>query len=399
MNARRTLFALLVLMATGHLSFTATRTERPAAGADPEALARKLVGQCAGVRENNIVLISGGARDLELLEDIAVNVRKLGAHPLVTIESDRMVRRMYDDVPATYDSQTPRLDLKLAELMDAAITVEFGETEGLLAGVPPDRLAIRGKAAQPVGDLILERGVRQVNLGNGLYPTAALATRFGVPQEDLSRIFWDGVNVDYTKLQSTGETVKAALAGGKEVHITSPHGTDLRVQVEGRPVLVSDGVISAADVKMGGAACETWLPAGEVYLAPVPGTAEGKIVVDRQEFQGKEIEGLTLVFRAGKLSSMTARSGIGPLEGLYGASGPGKELFGVVDIGINPNVHIPRGSRMQAWMAAGMVTVGFGNNTWAGGENNAPFALYSFLAGASLKVDGKVVVDNGALRP
>jgi len=30
------------------------------------------------------------------------------------------------------------------------------------------------------------------------------------------------VNVDYAKLQATGEAVKAALAAGKEAHITSP---------------------------------------------------------------------------------------------------------------------------------------------------------------------------------
>lgn len=394
--------ALALLVAAGGAMLGLSSMRSIAAGAgmpvDHEALAHKLVAQCTGVHENDTVLINGGAHDLELLEDIALNVRKLGAFPLLTIGSDRMTKRMVDDVPSRYDSQSPALDLKLAGMADALISVDFGEAEGLLAHVPAERMATRAKAGQPVGELFLKRGVRQVNLGNGLHPTAALAKRFGVPQEELARIFWDGVNVDYAKLQSTGEAVKAALASGKEVHITNPNGTDLKVRVEGRQIFVSDGVISAEEMKKGGAACQTWLPAGEVYLAAVPGTGEGKVVVDRQFFQGKDIEGLTLTFKAGKLTSMTAKSGLDPLKALYDASGAGKDVFGVIDLGINPNVHLVPGSRMQAWMPAGMVTVGFGGNDWAGGENSVPFGLFSFMPGSTVTIDGKTIVENGALK-
>ena len=71
----------------------------------------------------------------------------------------------------------------------------------------------------------------------------------------------------------------------------------------------------------------------------------------------------------------------------------------VIDIGINPNVRLIPDSRMVAWMPAGMVTVGIGDNTWAGGENNSSFELYNFLANSTLKVDGKVLVKDGVLKP
>ncbi len=73
---------------------------------DYDAIAKKLVHEAAGVREGDKVLITGGVRDLERLEDLAVHVRMLGAFPLISIGSDRMTRRMYDDVPAKYDAQT-----------------------------------------------------------------------------------------------------------------------------------------------------------------------------------------------------------------------------------------------------------------------------------------------------
>jgi aminopeptidase len=367
-------------------------------GTDYEALAQKLVEQCAGIHEGDFVFVNGGVRDFELLEDIAVHVRKAGAFPLLTLGSDRLTRRMYTDVPAKYDSQAPELAMKLFNIITATITVDFNENEGLLADIPPERIAARGKASVPVDDLAVKRGIRGVNLGNELYPTAALAKRFGVPLDELSKIFWDGVNVDYSKLQATGEAVKSVLAHGKEVQITNPNGTDLKLRIEGRPVFTSDGVISAEDLKRGFAASQVYLPAGEVFMAPIPGSAEGKVVVDRQFFQGKEIQELTLTFKDGKLTSMTAKSGIEPLKALYDAEGAGKELFGFIDLGMNPSVHLVPGSRMVAWMPAGMVTVGIGGNVWAGGDNNNSYTLSNFLPGSTVKVDGKVLVENGVLK-
>ncbi len=366
---------------------------------DYEDLAQKLVTQSANIQEGDLVRISGGVRNLELLENIAVQVRKLAAFPLVTLSSERMDRRYYDEVPAKYDSQTPEFDVKLATMITAWISVDFGETPDLLADVPAERRAAVAKTFQPVDDLLIARSVRQVNLGNALYPTTARAKLFGVSQGELAKVFWDGVNVDYSELKNIGEAVQTKLANGKELHITNSNGTNLKVRIEARPVFVSDGVISDADMQKGGAACQVWLPAGEVYLTPVPGTAKGKVVVDRQFYQGKEIRGLALTFEAGKLTSMKAKSGLEPLKARYAAAGRGRDVFAFIDLGISPNVQIIPDSRMVAWMTSGMITVGIGNNTWAGGENEANYFMANFLPGSTLKVDGKLLVENGALKP
>jgi leucyl aminopeptidase (aminopeptidase T) len=238
-----------------------------------------------------------------------------------------------------------------------------------------------------------------VNLGNNLYPTKTLAKRFKVPLKDLTNIFWNGVNVDYTKLHATGNAVRASLENGKQVHITTPAGTDLTVQIEGRPVHVSDGVISEEDIKRGPAGYNVWLPAGEVYVAPVVGTAKGKVVVEKYSYSGKVIEGLTLTFEAGKVTSITAKSALKRLKDMYDAASKGKENFAFIDFGINPNVKIPRGSEMVAYMPAGMITVGIGGNTWAGGENDIEYGLQFHLTQATVTIDGKAVLENGMLKP
>jgi hypothetical protein len=82
----------------------------------------------------------------------------------------------------------------------------------------------------------------------------------------------------------------------------------------------------------------------------------------------------------------------------YDARGEGKEIFGFVDLGINPNVKLAPSSKMGNWVPAGSVTVGTGNNTWAGGDNKISYGWTGFLPGSTVKVDGKVLVENGVLK-
>jgi leucyl aminopeptidase (aminopeptidase T) len=364
---------------------------------DYEALAQKLVNQCAAVKEGEVVLISGGVKDIELLEDIAVNVSKVGAFPLISVGSDRLTRKMYTEVPEKYDSRFPLLNMKLLDFTNVVINVSYGEDPGLLADIPPDRIAEMSKASAPMNDLAVKRNIRQVSLGNGLYPAEALAKQFGMTKNELSEIFWNGVNTDYSKLESKGKALKELLIAGKEVQITNANGTDLKVRIGNRPVFVSDGTNSAEDLTGGLAAMQVYLPAGEVFVTPVPGTAEGIVVVDHDFYQGKLIEGITLTFKAGKLISMTAKSGLEPLKAMYDAAGPGKEEFSFIDIGINPDVKIKPGSMLLTWMPSGMLTIGIGNNIWAGGENKTPYGYNFFMPVSTVKVDGKILVENGVL--
>ncbi len=284
-----------------------TEMAKKAAPTDLEALSNRLVTQVAGVKEGEIVFVSGGVRDLELLENINTDVRKVGAFPLLTIGSDRLFKKYFEKVPEKYDSQPPELDLKLATLPAVTINLDTNESDESDNGISPVRLAAVGKAGEPVADLYLKRNVRTVGIGNGLYPTAYRAKRFGMSQDDLAKTFWEAVNSDYTAVQTTGEKVKGQLSTGKEVHITNPNGTDLRMKIEGRPFFVSDGIISADDVKKGGPAVSVYLPAGEVFCAPVAGSAAGKVVESQTFFRGKEVNNLTLTFAAGKLTAMTGR--------------------------------------------------------------------------------------------
>jgi leucyl aminopeptidase (aminopeptidase T) len=285
----------------------------------------------------------------------------------------------------------------MAEIVDARIFVA-SDDDTALAGVPVERLTAWLKTGEAVRRLLLQRNVRLVELGNGLYPTASRAKVYGLSQAELANIFWDGLNVDYAQMHSTGEELQRIMTHGKELHLTNPNGTDLKMRIENRPVLLSDGTLTPEKLQKGGAAAWTYLPAGEVAVAPVPASAEGKVIIDRVLFGGTEITGLTMVLKAGKVTDLRAKGGGERLLAMYHAAGAGKEQIGVLDVGINPNVRIPKDSKLLVYMAAGMISVWVGNDTWAGGDNNVPFSAGGFLPGSTLKLDGKVIVEDGALK-
>jgi aminopeptidase len=191
--------------------------------------------------------------------------------------------------------------------------------------------------------------------------------------------------------------VRNLLAAGKELRITNPNCTDLRVGIAGRPITVSDGIISDADRKQGGAATSVWLPAGEVFLTPVPGTANGVVITDQDYVRGQRVEGLRLELKSGRLTSMTAKSGLELVQAAYDAAGPGKDIAGVIDIGINPGVRVPERKSLHLWSEAGVITFVIGTNTWAGGTNEVQFAALGYSPGSTVSIDGRPFIQDGKL--
>lgn len=376
-----------------------TATPAPAAVAHPDfkAVAASLV-KAGMIKPGDRVMISGSARDADLLEDVAVETMKAGGQPLITLGSEQLSRRSYDEVPASFDTQPQTLGVGLVNLFDAQILVDVGEADSVMQGVPATRLAARAKAGQAVTEATTKRGLRTVNLGNGLYPTATLAQRLGKSQAELADIFWKATAVPPETIRAKGESVRADLAHAKQITIASANGTNITFVVMGAKGVLSDGGITPEKVKEGGFAATTWLPAGELIMVVANGTAEGKVVIDKALVQGTSVEGLTLTFAKGKLVSMTATAGLDAFKALYDASGGAKDQFSSIDIGLNPAVNLPTTTGRIVWMAPGTITIGVGENASLGGVNVTDFSFSGALAAPTLTADGKTIIAAGTLK-
>lgn len=394
------ILGLAACMAREEEPVTAQREGSVASGGESRSympVAARIATRNLGVKPGEPVLVFGTPDQMQLLEDIAVQVRKAGGWPVITVGSDRLTRLSFDSVPPERDADRPEADLALAKAFPAWIILEGTQSDTTLRHVAPARLEARAKAARPMAAQINRLNRRAVFLGNGMFPTEENARRQGMSREDLDRQFWDGVNVDADAMAAAGEAVRAALRTGKTVRIASPAGTDLTLTLAGNQPYFSDGFITEEDAKSGPQAQLVWLPAGEVYVRVAPGSASGTIVADRLTFEGEEIEGLRLEVRDGRVTNLSAAKGIDRFKARYDAASGPKDALTVLDIGVNPNMTVPENSKLRTFMPAGMVTVFIGNDTWAGGKNDASFGTPLFLTGAQVTVDGKPIVEGGKL--
>ncbi|HUS30189.1 MAG TPA: aminopeptidase [Kofleriaceae bacterium] len=373
---------------------------RPVA-ADPKpdyaAIAERVVGTSANVKEGEIVWISVGPQDLAFADELAAAVRKRGAFPIVTYSSEAMTKRVFATMPDKYDAQAPKGDLELTKIAATHINISSVRDPSIwLDGISPERRRKIFAAGASAQSLAVKRHVRLVELDNGLLPSATRAKETGLSEAELTKQFWDGVGADYTAVSAQCKKLTDALAKGGEVHITHPNGTDVKMKLKPKKTAASDGILTDAKVKAGGPGVQVWLPAGEVYFVPVISSVEGKVVDDRMAIFGKEILGHSFDLKAGKVANRATKSGWDAIKADYDAAGPGKDEFGMVDLGCNSAVK--NTAKLETWMAAGTVSITTGNNEYAGGTNKEPLGMAHMLSGATLTLDGKALIENGALK-
>jgi hypothetical protein len=185
------------------------------------------------------------------------------------------------------------------------------------------------------------------------------------------------------------------------VVITNPNGTELKLKLGASGAVGNAGGLGAAinDGLTADGALPVRAPGGELVLLVMPGTAEGRVVADRAIFMGREVMGLNLTVRAGRITGLNARSGGEAVRRVYDAAGAGKEQIGALVLGLNPDLRAPSGVKLCSALPEGMVSVVIGGNAWAGGDNGEAFALALSIPGSTVRVEGRPAVDEGVLTP
>ncbi len=224
--------------------------------------------------------------------------------------------------------------------------------------------------------------------------------------------------IDYQLLQTRCEALCRLLQGAQSVHVTAPGGTDVRVPVTGRTPMSDDGRFTEGG--LGGN-----IPAGEVFISPLPGQSEGTIVFDgsisltgsdmivdtpvRVTFSkgfitdisgGREAELLRESLERGKQKAreLTAE---GKLDAETGAAWERNAIgLGELGIGLNPAAEI-RGNMLEDEKAFHTCHFAIGSNY----DNDADAAIHldCLVRNPTIRVhypDGSscLVEENGELR-
>ncbi|MGB9866773.1 MAG: aminopeptidase [Bacillota bacterium] len=203
--------------------------------------------------------------------------------------------------------------------------------------------------------------------------------------------------VDYHKVAQDTKGIAQLLSEADTAEVTSPEGTKLIMSLKGRIGLADDGIY-AAPGRAGN------LPAGEAYIAPVEGVAEGQIVVLPGWYPRLE-QTMVLRISAGRVVDVSGGGAVGEeLAATFGLSQQSpthtviaRRVVGELGVGTNPNAK-RTDIVLEAEKIRGTVHVGIGDNSHMGGVNVADFHQDFVIPRATLVLDGqRVVMKDGKL--
>jgi len=182
------------------------------------------------------------------------------------------------------------------------------------------------------------------------------------------------------------------LSKAEQVHLTTPAGTDLSFSVKGRAGHADTGLVhSPGDFSN--------LPAGEAFCAPVEGTANGKLVVDgTMAGIGRITSPIEMEVEEGFVTSITGGPQAEELESIITKYGRDARNIAELGIGLNDLARII-GYPLEDEKVLGTVHVAIGDNSTFGGTVSVPSHLDGILLKPTLRLDGRVVIDNGNLVP
>ena len=212
----------------------------------------------------------------------------------------------------------------------------------------------------------------------------------------LARMFAPGgpMAVDYQQVAAEGQAIAKWLTAAQEAVVRTPEGTDLRFSLAGRQGANDHGLYTEKG---------SWgnLPAGEAYIAPLEGSAQGRLVVPAGWYPELR-ENMTLHFRDGLVCALEGGGAVG--ENFLELIKPGDDRepyrsrrnLAELGIGTNPNASHPD-NVLEAEKIRGTVHLAIGDNAHMGGTVSADLHEDFVLPHPDLYLDGETVMRGGRL--
>lgn len=360
-------------------------------------LARSILRGALRMKRGENLIIETWSGTLPWAESLVLEARILGVRPLLWVEDEATYWKSLDEAPEANLGQVGSHEW--ASIKEAHGFVHlWGPGDAAREDARSPRLKRRIEAVDHEFFRLTQKyHVRMVRWDLGR-TSEQWAQRYGVNLEQWRNELIEATTYDSRKLSRDGLRVAGFLQRGKEVIISHPNGTDLRLRLAHRVPKVDDGVVDDADIRSGNV--WTVVPSGDTMVTVDEKFAEGKFVANTPGvmfYQEREIPlpACDWTFREGRLVAYSFATGGEEFLRVYPKLGVGKERPGLLTVGLNPRISsIP----LVFDQERGRITLAVGRNSYHGGATHSPrFTAYQSLRGATLRVDGKTLVDAGKL--
>ncbi|HWI51597.1 MAG TPA: aminopeptidase [Symbiobacteriaceae bacterium] len=342
--------------------------------------AQLLVQHSMQVRKGDRVLIRGAVGAAPLMEEIARFVWRAEAFPYVMPSWDALQRIKYTEASDEQLATVGKLDEMLLTGFDCMAVIQAPENTKGLSGLDPRKLSINAKALQPFSRHMIKH-TRWVTCN---FPTQGLAQDADMSLDDYADFVFGACLIDWQATEAFMNQIKTVFDAADTVRIVGPE-TDLRFRLGGRPGMVCAG--------------EKNMPDGEVFYAPVEDSTEGYITYDFPAiYQGREVDGVRLEFKAGRVVNASATKGEAFLLKMLDTD-PGARVLGEFGIGCNYGIQRFSKDILFDEKIGGTVHLALGRAyEECGGTNDSAIhwdMIKDLRREGRLEIDGKTVQENG----
>ncbi len=357
--------------------------------------AEVLVHHSLRLEKGDLVKIAAGIAAEPLVVAFFEKALEVGAHPYVRLTGFEALRDLF------YEKASPEQlrfvsPLEMAELDHVRAVMNIW-TPGNLQGESrkdPEKVRIAQQARRE----LTEKWIRKIDSGEvkaciTLFPTTTQAQEAGMSLKDFTEFVFHALHLNdpdplayWRAKREENEALIQRLQRVKVLRLEGPE-TDLVLNVEGRRWINDDGRLN--------------FPGGEVFTSPVETATEGVITFNMPSmFSGREVRGVRLVFREGRVVEAHATENEAFLKTMLQMD-EGAPYLGEFAIGTNENIQEYTGNTLFDEKIGGTVHLALGHAfPQAGGTNTSALhwdMVFDLRQGGRLYADGDLLMEDGKL--
>jgi len=354
--------------------------------------AKLLVNYCLEIKEGEKLYISSTTLAEPLVREVYREALSKGAHVEIDLAMRGMNRIFYEQANDDQLAYVPTLRQEAMKNFDAylAIRAPFNLKED--QSVDASKRSTRSKALKSLSELYFERTANK-SLKRSLcqYPTQASAQEADMSLEEYQQFVFNACNLyddnpeaAWLERRASQQKIVDFLNQKDKIRYVC-EGTDITFSVKDRIWINSDG--------------QTNMPSGEVFTGPVEDSVNGTVYFSYPAiFMGKEVQGMTLHVKDGKVEEWSANRGKDILDEVFKVDGA--RYFGEVAIGTNYNIQRATKNILFDEKIGGSIHLAVGQAYQQCGGINQSSVHWDMITdmkdGGEIYADDEMIYKNGA---
>jgi aminopeptidase len=344
------------------------------------------------VRAGDHVAISGSPAAAPLITATYREVLRAGGYPYSFVALPGLDTLLYAEASDDQLTHVSRVDAMVRNEFDGLIAIRSETNTRALSGVDPARQALRQRAYAPLMEAFMRRGASgELRWCSTLFPTEAYAQDADMSLADFEDFVYGATYADqddpvahWRAMHDTQQRYVDWLKGKRQITVTGPNA-DLRLSIEGRTFINSDGKHN--------------MPSGEIFTGPVEDSVEGWVRFSYPAVtHGREVDGIELVFEAGRVVKATATKNEAFLLAQLDTD-PGARVLGEWAIGTNDRIDRFTKSILFDEKIGGTIHMAVGAGYPETGSTNKSAVHWDMIcdmrSGGRIAADDEVFYDSG----